>query len=215
MKDARTSCPSARRRSYQDLVARLPERGHSELYPAAGLEPKGEEEIFTLEEMVKIFDESGISKSPAIFDPLKLRAINAEYIRRLPAEKFREMADPWIDQAVHVDIDRDLLCANLQPRCEVLGEIPEQLDFLMRWCPTPRPVHQQKAENQSRNRKAGTGSSAVSAGESGRLEPGCHFRGLQGKGRRDGREERLAAVPAGHRPVRQAAHPGAAPTWPP
>ena len=116
--------------SYQDLVAKgyLSEAILNYIL-LLGWSPKGEEEIFTLEEMVKIFDESGISKSPAIFDPLKLRAINAEYIRRLPAEKFREMADPWIDQAVHVEIDRDLLCANLQPRCEVLGEIPEQLDF--------------------------------------------------------------------------------------
>ena len=116
--------------SYQDLVAKgyLSEAILNYIL-LLGWSPKGEEEIFTLEEMVKIFDESGISKSPAIFDPLKLRAINAEYIRRLPAEKFREMADPWIDQTVHVEIDRDLLCANLQPRCEVLGEIPEQLDF--------------------------------------------------------------------------------------
>lgn len=30
---------------------------------------------------------------------------------------------------MHSAIDKKLLCANLQPRCEVLGEIPEQLDF--------------------------------------------------------------------------------------
>ena len=30
---------------------------------------------------------------------------------------------------MHAPIDKKLLCANLQPRCEVLGEIPEQLDF--------------------------------------------------------------------------------------
>ena len=116
--------------SYQDLVAKgyLSEAILNYIL-LLGWSPKGEQEIFTLEEMCKIFDESGISKSPAIFDPLKLRAINAEYIRRLSPEQFRKMADPWIDQAVHRPIDRDLLCANLQPRCEVLGEIPEQLDF--------------------------------------------------------------------------------------
>ena len=94
-----------------------------------GWSPKGEQEIFSLEEMVKIFDEKGISKSPAIFDPLKLRAINAEYIRRLSPEEFQKKAEPWIDSAVHSPINKQLLCANLQPRCEVLGEIPEQLDF--------------------------------------------------------------------------------------
>ncbi|WP_394969564.1 glutamate--tRNA ligase [Candidatus Allofournierella merdipullorum] len=116
--------------SYQDLVAKgyLSEAILNYIL-LLGWSPKGEQEIFTLEEMCKIFDESGISKSPAIFDPLKLRAINAEYIRRLSPEQFRKMADLWIDQAVHRPIDRDLLCANLQPRCEVLGEIPEQLDF--------------------------------------------------------------------------------------
>ena len=30
---------------------------------------------------------------------------------------------------MHSPINKQLLCANLQPRCEVLGEIPEQLDF--------------------------------------------------------------------------------------
>ena len=116
--------------SYQDLVAKgyLSEAILNYIL-LLGWSPKGEQEIFTLEEMCKIFDESGISKSPAIFDPLKLRAINAEYIRRLTPEEFRKMADPWIDRAVHRPIDRDLLCQNLQPRCEVLGEIPEQLDF--------------------------------------------------------------------------------------
>ena len=87
------------------------------------------QEIFSLDELVKIWSPDGISKSPAIFDPLKLRAINAEYIRRLSPEEFQKKAEPWIDRAVHRDIDKKLLCANLQPRCEVLGEIPEQLDF--------------------------------------------------------------------------------------
>ena len=116
--------------SYQDLLAKgyLSEAILNYIL-LLGWSPKGEQEIFSLEEMVKIFDEKGISKSPAIFDPLKLRAINAEYIRRLSPEAFRTMAEPWIDKAVHRPIDRALLCANLQPRCEVLEDIPPQLDF--------------------------------------------------------------------------------------
>ena len=69
-----------------------------------GWSPKGEyaeQEIFSLPELVRIWDPAGISKSPAIFDPLKLRAINAEYIRRLSPEEFRRKAEPWIDSAVH------------------------------------------------------------------------------------------------------------------
>ena len=97
-----------------------------------GWSPKGEyaeQEIFSLPELVRIWDPAGISKSPAIFDPLKLRAINAEYIRRLSPEEFRRKAEPWIDSAVHCPINKELLCANLQPRCEMFSDIPPQIDF--------------------------------------------------------------------------------------
>ena len=119
--------------SYQDLVAKgyLTEAILNYIC-LLGWSPKGEyaeQEIFSLADLVKIWTPDGISKSPAIFDPLKLRAINAEYIRRLSPEEFLAKAEPWIDRAVHTPIDKKLLCANLQPRCEVLGEIPEQLDF--------------------------------------------------------------------------------------
>lgn len=116
--------------SYQDLIAKgyLSEAVLNYIL-LLGWSPKGEEEIFTLDEMTKLFDETGISKSPAIFDTAKLRAINAEYIRRLPPERFAALADPFISRAVHRPIDRALLCQNLQPRCEVLEDIPPQLDF--------------------------------------------------------------------------------------
>ena len=96
-----------------------------------GWAPKGENEIFTLDEMIEVFDLDGISKSPAIFDPLKLKAINAQYVRALPPEKFAELAKPYIRQTCkREDIDLDLLCAGLQPRAEVFTDIPAQVDFI-------------------------------------------------------------------------------------
>ena len=146
--------------SYQDLMAKgYLSAAVLNYILLLGWSPKGEEEIFSLEEMVKIFDESGISKSPAIFDPLKLRALNAAYIRRLSPEEFRKMADPWIDKAVHVEIDRDLLCANLQPRCEVLGEIPEQLDFF----DAPLPFGPELYTNKKQKTTPDTARQALSA----------------------------------------------------
>ena len=64
--------------SYQDLVAKgyLPAAVLNYLL-LLGWAPEGEQEIFSLDEMIKIWDPARISKSPAIFDPLKLRAINA------------------------------------------------------------------------------------------------------------------------------------------
>ncbi len=96
-----------------------------------GWAPKGEQEIFTLDEMIEAFDLSGISKSPAIFDGLKLKAINAQYVRALPIEKFMEYATPYIRQTCkREDIDIKLLCTTLQPRAELFTDIPAQVDFI-------------------------------------------------------------------------------------
>lgn len=41
------------------------------------------------------------------------------------------MALPWIRKGVkREDVDTKLIASLLQPRCEVLGDIPEQLDFI-------------------------------------------------------------------------------------
>ncbi|MEG0649232.1 MAG: glutamate--tRNA ligase [Oscillospiraceae bacterium] len=117
--------------SYQDLVAAgyLTEAILNYIL-LLGWSPKGEKEIFSLSEMIEVFDESGIGKAPAIFDVQKLRYINAEYIRALSPEAFYEKAKPYMDTVVKADCDRALLSNVLQQRCEVLSDIPEQIDFI-------------------------------------------------------------------------------------
>ena len=64
-----------------------------------GWSPKGENaerEFFTLSELAEIFEISGISKSPAVFDIEKLRWMNAEYMKKLSSEEFFEKAEPWL-----------------------------------------------------------------------------------------------------------------------
>ena len=96
-----------------------------------GWAPKGENEIFTLDELIKEFSIDGLSKSPAIFDPVKLKAINGAYIRKLSKEEFLEKALPYIKQTVkREDIDFALLAEVLQPRTEIFTDIPSQVDFI-------------------------------------------------------------------------------------
>ena len=96
-----------------------------------GWAPKGENEIFTLDELVQEFDISGLSKSPAIFDIQKMTAINAEHLRRLPHDEFKAVALPYIRQTCkRTDIDVDVLIKALQPRVELLTDIPEKVDFI-------------------------------------------------------------------------------------
>ncbi len=99
-----------------------------------GWSPRGElseREFFTLDELAKVFDIGGISKSPAVFDIVKLRWMNAEYIKKLDPEAFYAMAEPWLRQAIsNPAIDLRAVSALIQPRCEILSEIPEKVDFL-------------------------------------------------------------------------------------
>ncbi|MGX7097066.1 glutamate--tRNA ligase [Gemella bergeri] len=60
-----------------------------------GWSPEGEEEIFTKEEFVKIFDEKRLSKSPAFFDNNKLTWINNQYIKAQPLERIVDLALPF------------------------------------------------------------------------------------------------------------------------
>ena len=98
-----------------------------------GWSPKGqlaEQEIFSLAELVKAFDMTGISKSPAIFDRAKLDHFNAVYLRNLTPEAFHKAALPYIRQAVKGEqFDTAAIAALLQARCEKLTDIPEKLDF--------------------------------------------------------------------------------------
>lgn len=117
--------------SYQDLVAKgyLSEAVINYLL-LLGWSPVGEKEIFTLDEMKKIWDPSRISKSPAIFDPEKLRHINFEHIKALPLETFIEKAKPWLNDIIDDVENLELLCRNLQPRTEILSEITEKVQFI-------------------------------------------------------------------------------------
>ena len=98
-----------------------------------GWSPKGEQaeqEIFTLSELVKAFDMTGISKSPAIFDRAKLDHFNAVYLRSMAPEAFAKVAEPYIRQSVKDErYDAAAIAAVLQARCEKLTDIPEKVDF--------------------------------------------------------------------------------------
>lgn len=118
--------------SFEDLVAKgYLSEAIINYIALLGWAPKGEREIYSLEELKQEFDIEGLSKSPSIFDPLKLRAINGEYIRMLTPEKFLEHATPYIRETVkREDVDLSKISALLQNRTEVFTDIPEQVDFI-------------------------------------------------------------------------------------
>lgn len=64
-----------------------------------GWSPEGEEEIFSNDELVKIFDTKRLSKSPAVFDTEKLAWMNQHYIKNLAIPELVEFALPHLQRA--------------------------------------------------------------------------------------------------------------------
>lgn len=64
-----------------------------------GWSPKGEEEIFSREDFIKMFDADRLSKSPAMFDKSKLEWMNGQYINKLSAEDYVTLTIPYLTEA--------------------------------------------------------------------------------------------------------------------
>ena len=96
-----------------------------------GWSPGTEQEIFSLQELEKVFDIKGISKSPAVFDINKLNWMNGEYIRRMTPEAFHEVAAPYYKGVLtNPAMPLEKVSKILQARTEVLTSIPSAVEFL-------------------------------------------------------------------------------------
>ncbi|QDO90649.1 glutamate--tRNA ligase [Dolosigranulum pigrum] len=64
-----------------------------------GWSPKGEEEIFTKQEFIDMFDYKRLNTSPAAFDQKKLEWITNQYIKELPDEDVVALIQPHLVEA--------------------------------------------------------------------------------------------------------------------
>lgn len=64
-----------------------------------GWSPGGEEEIFSKEKFIEIFDPSRLSKSPAVFDTQKLMWLNNQYVKQLELDQLVELSLPHLIKA--------------------------------------------------------------------------------------------------------------------
>ena len=94
-----------------------------------GWSPEENREIFSLEELIQKFDYHRISKSPAVFDIVKLRWMNGEYIKAMEFEAFYEMAEPYLKKALTKPLDLKKIAAMVKTRIEVFPDIEEMVDF--------------------------------------------------------------------------------------
>lgn len=91
--------------------------------------PQDNREIFSLPELVEVFDYRHMSKSPAVFDVNKLKWMNGEYMKAMDFDVFYEKAFPFIKQALTKDLDLKKIAEMVKSRIEVFPEIPDLIDF--------------------------------------------------------------------------------------
>ncbi|MBR3062111.1 MAG: glutamate--tRNA ligase [Exiguobacterium sp.] len=64
-----------------------------------GWSPVGEEEIFSKEEFIEMFDAKRLSKSPAVFDQQKLSWINSVYMKKATLDEVVALSLPFLQEA--------------------------------------------------------------------------------------------------------------------
>ena len=94
-----------------------------------GWSPDSNQEIFSLEELVKEFDYHRINKSPSVFDINKLKWMNGEYLKAMDVDRFKELVTPYIREVITKDLDLDKICPLVQTRMEILPDVKELVDF--------------------------------------------------------------------------------------
>ena len=92
--------------------------------------PEGNQEIFSLEELVKIFDFHHMTKSPSVFDYTKLKWMNGEYFKAMDPEVFYEKAESYLKEYISRDVDLRKVSEMVRTRIEVFPDIKDHVDFI-------------------------------------------------------------------------------------
>ena len=116
--------------SFEDLLEQgfLPE-AIINFVALLGWSPEEDREIYSLDELIKVFDYHHMSKAPSVFDYTKLKWMNGEYLKAMDFDVFYEMALPYLKEAITRDYDLKKIAAMVKTRIEVFPDIPALVDF--------------------------------------------------------------------------------------
>jgi len=98
-----------------------------------GWNPTADREIFTMEEMIALFDLEKVNKAGAIFDIDKLNWMNGMYLRHLPIERLADDAIPALEAAGYAGPDRvyvEAVIDLLKERINFVTDLPAFADYM-------------------------------------------------------------------------------------
>ncbi len=101
----------------------------------------GDQEIFTINELINCFDIPDVNKTPAVFDMVKLEWLNAHYIRGKSIDELIELTGPYLEKAYpkYVELQKTpqgqekikKLLKDLQERIKTVNEIVDHAGFFL------------------------------------------------------------------------------------
>ena len=96
-----------------------------------GWNPKSNQEIFSMQELIEKFSLEGLSKSPAVFDYNKLDWMSGEYFKNMSDEEFANAAEKFFGELnENLQSKKIYLSSLLKTRVAKLSEIPAMIKFL-------------------------------------------------------------------------------------
>ncbi len=85
----------------------------------------GDQELFSMDEMMNLFSLENLNKSPAIFDKDKLDWVNSSHIKKLSSKELEKI----IDISFYKDIDVEMAINTTKEKAKTLLELKEALIF--------------------------------------------------------------------------------------
>lgn len=116
--------------SYEDLIEQgFVTEAVVNFVALLGWSPADNREIFSMEELIENFDYTRINKAPAVFDMVKLKWMNGEYIKAMDFDRFYERALPYIQAVIKKPMDFKKIAQMVKTRIETFEDIKEHIDF--------------------------------------------------------------------------------------
>ncbi len=105
----------------------------------------GDQELFNKEEMIELFDLSGVNRAPSAFNTTKLNWINQQYIQQADSSRLAELLQQRlsaINVEVNSDIDLVAIVDMFKDRAQTINELADMGLFLLQ----PLSGYDEKAE---------------------------------------------------------------------
>jgi glutamyl/glutaminyl-tRNA synthetase len=112
-----------------------------------GFNPSGDQELYSMEELMEAFDLKKVNKSGAVFDTDKLKWMNAQYIKKMTPEALLEYSKTIVPEMVDIESDKALKIITIeQERLQVVNELAERIGLYMSASPSAEDLVWKKSD---------------------------------------------------------------------